>query len=629
MSIKVSALYGSSVVCRSLFAQRRERLRVRGIVEPLEKRMLLSADFGDAPLPYPVTLAEFGAQHIVGGLRLGDASVDIENDGTHSGMADFDDLNGSTSDDEDGVTFGTIQVGALDAMVMVNVQGAPGKLDAWIDFNRDGSWGGPGEKIFARQDVTVGENVLRFDVPSFAVAGTTFARFRLSTAGGLGPRGQASDGEVEDYQLTIKGPPTAASGVFVGQNVIKPTPGKYTNVLAVDMDADGDMDVLSASPVSAPISPITWYENDGSQNFTPRPLTTSPVEIVFAADMDGDGDMDILSASDRRPSMVAWHENDGSQNFTEHRIAEIPAWSVFGADVDGDGDMDVLSAGPAIAWHENDGSQNFTTRTISTAAGSPRLVFGTDVDGDGDMDVLSGGQSPAIAWYENDGNQNFTTRTISSSQQRAYRLFTADVDGDGDMDVLSGGRSPDIAWYENDGSQNFTEHTITTEGSGGVPATDMDGDGDMDVLHASGWFENDGSQNFTTHTISTTGGIVSAADVDGDGDLDLLSASIQEGFAWHEQRILGDSNNDSVFDSSDLVAVLQAGKYEDGIDDNATFDEGDWNQDGVFDSSDLVLAFQNGHYVAAARPLEAEIAAATDWLFAQDDDSRKTRAFVA
>ena len=46
--------------------------------------------------------------------------------------ADFDDLNGSTPDDEDGVTFGTIQVGALQQMVTVNVQGTAGKLDAWI-----------------------------------------------------------------------------------------------------------------------------------------------------------------------------------------------------------------------------------------------------------------------------------------------------------------------------------------------------------------------------------------------------------------------------------------------------------------------------------------------------------------
>ena len=57
--------------------------------------------------------------------------------------------------------------------------------------------------------------------------------------------------------------------------------------------------------------------------------------------------------------------------------------------------------------------------------------------------------------------------------------------------------------------------------------------------------------------------------------------------------------------------------------------EGDWNQDGDFDSGDLVSAFQEGHYVAAAKPLPAEIAAAVDGLFDQSDDAKKSRGFVA
>ena len=40
-------------------------------------------------------------------------------------------------------------------------------------------------------------------VPPDSVAGTTFARIRISTAGGLSPTGPAFDGEVEDYAVTI------------------------------------------------------------------------------------------------------------------------------------------------------------------------------------------------------------------------------------------------------------------------------------------------------------------------------------------------------------------------------------------------------------------------------------------
>ena len=61
-----------------------------------------------------------------------------------------------------------------------------------------------------------------------------------------------------------------------------------------------------------------------------------------------------------------------------------------------------------------------------------------------------------------------------------------------------------------------------------------------------------------------------------------------------------------------LAFVFAAGKYNDGIPGNATFDEGAWNQDGDFDEQDLVAAFIEGHYVTAAEPASSALAAAID-----------------
>ena len=66
-------------------------------------------------------------------------------------------------------------------------------------------------------------------------------------------------------------------------------------------------------------------------------------------------------------------------------------------------------------------------------------------------------------------------------------------------------------------------------------------------------------------------------------------------------RVLGDSNGDGVFNSSDLVVVFAAGEYEDHIARNSTFETGDWNQDGDFNSSDLVFVFRQGTYTRRAR----------------------------
>ncbi|MFC1757192.1 CotH kinase family protein [Planctomycetota bacterium] len=83
------------------------------------------------------------------------------------------------------------------------------------------------------------------------------------------------------------------------------------------------------------------------------------------------------------------------------------------------------------------------------------------------------------------------------------------------------------------------------------------------------------------------------------------------------ERVIGDSNGDGIFDSSDFVAVFIAGEYEDDVENNSTFEEGDWNGDGDFDSSDFVLAFQAGTYVRKLRPTHV------DSLFAARQDERR------
>ncbi len=63
----------------------------------------------------------------------------------------------------------------------------------------------------------------------------------------------------------------------------------------------------------------------------------------------------------------------------------------------------------------------------------------------------------------------------------------------------------------------------------------------------------------------------------------------------------GDANKDGEFNSSDLIEVFRAGKYEDDIDNNSYWTEGDWNSDGDFDTSDLVVAFESGGYEQGPR----------------------------
>jgi len=153
-------------------------------------------DFGDAPAPYPVTIAENGARHTVGALRLG-VLADAEANGTHSATANAD------GNDEDGVTFPSGVDPGQTETVLVTASQSGGLLNAWIDWNVDGDWADVGEQVFTNTLLVAGTNSLNVTVPGNAVVGSSFARFRLSTTASPGVTGAASDGEVEDYQINI------------------------------------------------------------------------------------------------------------------------------------------------------------------------------------------------------------------------------------------------------------------------------------------------------------------------------------------------------------------------------------------------------------------------------------------
>ena len=347
-------------------------------------------------------------------------------------------------------------------------------------------------------------------------------------------------------------------GSFSKQMVITTAVGDPYSVVAADLDGDGDLDVLATSSGTPSSNGITWYENvDGNGLFgEQRDISTARggARSVYAVDLDGDGDMDVLSASSR----VAWHENtDGRGTFAEQQIIsdrEDKAWSVTAVDVDGDGDNDVVSGSVhKIAWYENlDGDGTFGSPTLIEAETQmhARAVHAADLDGDGDMDVLSGA-SNTVAWHENtDSKGTFGNRRLVAAESEFIGIrsvHAADVDSDGDLDVLSAGADfgdGRISWQENiDGKGTFGPARFLSGRDGGwwMSAADIDSDGDLDALSASlwksqvAWYENrDSKGDFgppMVFTSATHASSMVAVDVDKDRDLDLVSNS------WFDRTI--------------------------------------------------------------------------------------------
>ncbi len=187
------------------------------------------------------------------------------------------------------------------------------------------------------------------------------------------------------------------------------------NVELVDIDSDGDLDIISL--VSQEWEEIYCFINDGKGNFQPRLLWGSSNEDYGSSgialfDLDQDGDMDILytngDAFDYIPPQgrpwhgVQWLENKGDLTFEYHRLCSFTgATNMRAADFDNDGDFDLVAVSAfniwddpesySFIWLENDGNMNFTRREIARTPTHLLVCEPGDFNNDGLMDVVTGG----------------------------------------------------------------------------------------------------------------------------------------------------------------------------------------------------------------------------------------------
>jgi hypothetical protein len=423
------------------------------------------------------------------------------------------------------------------------------------------------------------------------------------------------------------------NATFGPQQVISNAAQRAQMARAADIDGDGQLDILSASYADGKIA---WYRNLGNGSFGSQQIISNRLTgatAIVAADFDGDGDIDVAAAS-FSTGIVSWFENlDGRGSFGPLQIltrGAIGAERLQAVDLDGDGDLDLIAAAYGsenisndgeVLWFENiGGNATFGPANTLVAGGGPTAVQALDLDGDGDLDlVVTHYETRRLVWYENQGDLTFgNAQIIAETLDRLEALELADIDGNGTLDLLVGSGSA-VYWFERLGNGEFRVQLISSRVDWvfEVAAGDLNGDGRTDVVSAS----------FQDSKIAMYLNQSQPGDFDADGnldaaDVDLLCAAIQAGdadplfdlngdgqvsrgdmdFMINNllQTSYGDANLDGVFNSRDLVAIFQAGKYETGVPGDASWVEGDWNCDGQFTTADLILAFENGGYTTAA-----------------------------
>ncbi|QDU28822.1 Bifunctional hemolysin/adenylate cyclase precursor [Anatilimnocola aggregata] len=278
-------------------------------------------DFGDAPASYGVASHFEGAGFTGGpdnsGPLLGTRDFEAANQASPN--ANGDDLN--STDDEDGVSFSaTTLVPRFNTTITVNASTA-GKLDAWIDFNSNDQFD-PAEKIASGLAVAAGSNTLVVQVPDSAVAGITYARFRISTDGSELPTGPATDGEVEDHQLTIQALPVGSAQVIddpenpgpLNPDVLVINGNENVSDAIVVRAKNGIATVYIAPTVSIgsfPLSSfgrIVIFGRSGNDSIVIESTTTNP--ITKPSTIYGDAGRDTISGGGGPDIIIGGDGND-------------------------------------------------------------------------------------------------------------------------------------------------------------------------------------------------------------------------------------------------------------------------------------------------------------------------------
>jgi len=152
-------------------------------------------DFGDAPASYGTLIQDNGARHSLDGeTYLGISAPSGKYNGPDN--SSFEDA------DDNGVGFITPLQTGLDAVIQI-IASKAGYVNAWVDWNQDGEFTDASESLLDDYLLKAGANNLIVRIPEDAAAGATWARFRFSSQQGLLPAGGATDGEVEDYAISV------------------------------------------------------------------------------------------------------------------------------------------------------------------------------------------------------------------------------------------------------------------------------------------------------------------------------------------------------------------------------------------------------------------------------------------
>lgn len=245
----------------------------------------------------------------------------------------------------------------------------------------------------------------------------------------------------------------------------------------VDIDKDGDQDILLSGETNSHSLVTRIYKNNGWGYFT----SSNPGIIgvrdgaVDIADYDRNGKYDIVICGENNGIIYSKIYKGLNNTFVEINSNLIPLYSgsVEFGDYNNDNYPDILLSGetsegiPVTKVYRNSTKGSFVDTEISLIGIKHGKALWADFDGDDDLDIFIAGEAQGMLllsrFYRNDGNNVFTEIKPNILGARDGNIQASDYDCDGDIDLLVSGETafgPNISIYRNSG--NFVFETVET-----------------------------------------------------------------------------------------------------------------------------------------------------------------------
>jgi Tfp pilus assembly protein PilF len=312
---------------------------------------------------------------------------------------------------------------------------------------------------------------------------------------------------IRAISLTGEGAPVIAvansHSVRLATGAAFPFPGGSANealapesILPVDFNYDFKTDLVLAGSAG-----IRFLRQESARSFTdvtaqtklPPALLHAPYTGAWAIDVEADGDMDILLGTGQGLPVVLRNNGDGSFTPIQPFIGISGLRGFAWVDLDGDGNPDAAMIDGTRMLHVFHNQRGGLFREIALPNDLPHVkaVTVADVSGAGTLALVAVEETGALVAITNREGWTVTQLGNAPPLDGEVRLHAADLDNNGAVDLLlapvrpnPGDASGALVWLGN-GAQKFTPLGQPVGSARVFDVADVNGDGRLDLLGLS------------------------------------------------------------------------------------------------------------------------------------------------